>query len=222
MVPYFGIEGRLDENNLGSISRENMYIMPGLSVKNTNHKIIGYIGLKGSYYSKLSYHLGFNYTISDNMYFFVNDTAGDAGNKFLVEYDDAERVNFLGEFMFRPLDKLSFTLKANYYHYNLDSLEYAWHKPSADISLFAAYNIRDKILLEGSVIYIGQRFARAVDGSAVKLNGFTDLGLGLEYRYSKVLSVFIRFNNILGMNQEPWLFYPGMRLNVLFGFTYSL
>lgn len=222
MIPYFGIEGRLEENNLSKISQENMYIKPGLKVKNTNHKIIGFIGLKGNYYSKLSYHVEFNYTISDDMYFFINDTVGNAGNKFLVEYDNAERVNLLGEIMFRPLEKLWFTLKGNYYHYNLDSLEYAWHKPSGDVSLFAEYNIKNKILFEGSVIYIGPRYARAIDGAAVKLNGYTDLSLGLEYRYSKVLSAFIRFNNILGMNQEPWLFYPGMRLNALFGFTYSL
>jgi hypothetical protein len=222
MVPYFGIEGGLEENNFSKISRENMYIMPGLSVKNTNHKIIGYIGLKGNYYSKLSYHLGFNYTISDGMYFFINDTVGAAGNKFLVEYDNAERVNFLAEMIFRPLEKLSFTVKGNYYHYNLDSLEYAWHKPSADAGLFAEYNIKNKLLFEGSIIYIGPRYARYTDGTAVKLDGYTDLGLGLEYRYSKVLSAFIRFNNILGMKQEPWLFYPGMRLNALFGFTYSL
>jgi hypothetical protein len=222
MIPYFGIEGRLEENNFSKISRENMYIMPGLSVKNTNHKIIGYIGLKGNYYSRLSYNLGFNYTISDNMYFFINDTAGIAGNKFIIEYDDAERVNFLGEMIFRPLDKLSFTLKGNYYHYNLDSLEHAWHKPVGDVSLFAEYNLKNKILLEGSVIYIGPRYARSVQGTAVKLNGYTDLSLGLEYRYSKVLSAFIRVNNILGMNQEPWLYYPGMRLNALFGFTYAL
>jgi hypothetical protein len=222
MIPYFGIEGMLEENNFSKISRENMYIMPGLSVKNTNHKIIGYIGLKGNYYSRLSYNLGFNYTISDNMYFFINDTAGIAGNKFIIEYDDAERVNFLGEMIFRPLDKLSFTLKGNYYHYNLDSLEHAWHKPVGDVSLFAEYNLKNKILLEGSVIYIGPRYARSVQGTAVKLNGYTDLSLGLEYRYSKVLSAFIRVNNILGMNQEPWLYYPGMRLNALFGFTYAL
>ena len=151
-----------------------------------------------------------------------HDTAGNLGNKFLVEYDDAERVNFLAEMIFRPLDKLSFTVKGNYYHYNLDSLEYAWHKPSGDLLLFAEYNLKNKILFEGSVMYIGPRYARASRGVPVKLKGYTDLSLGLEYRYSKVLSAFIRFNNILGMNQEPWLYYPGMRLNALFGFTYSL
>jgi hypothetical protein len=222
MIPYFGVEGKLEENYFGKISRENMYIMPGLSVKNTNHKIIGFIGIKGNYYSKLSYHLNFNYTITDNMYFFINDTAGNLGNKFLVEYDDIERLNFLAEMVFKPLDKLSFTLKGNYYHYNLDTLEYAWHKPMTDISLFIDYNLKNKILLQGSLIYIGTRYARANSGVPVKLNGYTDLSFGVEYRYSKILSAFIRLNNVLGMNQEPWLYYPGMRFNALIGFTYAL
>ena len=222
MIPYFGVEGNVEENYFGKITRENMYIMPGISVKNTNHKINGFIGIKGNYYSKLSYHLGFDYTISDNMYFFINDTVGNAANKFLIEYDDAERVHFLGEIIFRPLDKLSFTLKGNYWHYNLDSLEYAWHKPLTDLSLFAEYNLRDKILLRGNLFYIGTRYARANPDVPVKLNGYTDLSFGVEYRYSKILSVFVRFNNILGMNQEPWLYYPGMRFNGLIGFTYAL
>ena len=222
MIPYFGVDGRLEENNFGKITRENMYLMPGLSTRNTNHKISGFIGIKGNYYSKLSYHLNFNYTISDNMYFFINDTADILGNKFLIEHGNADRINFMGEIIFTPIEKLSFTLKGNYFQYKLDSLEYAWHKPTSDIALFTTYNLKDKILLEGNLFYIGPRYAREVSGEAVKLSGYTDLSLGVEYRYSKILSAFVRLNNILGMKQEAWMYYPGMRFNMLLGITYSL
>jgi hypothetical protein len=222
MIPYFGIDGRLEENYFGKITRENMYLMPGLSTRNTNHKINGFIGIKGNYYSKLSYHLNFNYTLIDNMYFFINDTVDILGNKFLIEYDDIERINFMGEMIFTPVEKLSFTLKGNYFHYNLDSLEYAWHKPTSDVALLTQYNVKNKILLEGNIFYIGPRYARAVTGESVKLSGYTDLSLGVEYRYSKVLSAFVHLNNILGMKQEAWMYYPGMRFNMLLGFTYSL
>jgi hypothetical protein len=222
MIPYFGVNGRLEQNHFGKITRENMYLMPGLSTRNTHHKINAFIGIKGNYYSKLSYHLNFNYDIADDMYFFINDTVDILGNKFLVEYDDIERINLMGEMIFTPLDKLSFALKGNYYHYRLDSLEYAWHKPTTEISLFTTYNLKDKFLFEGNLFYIGNRYARAVSGEPVKLSGYTDLSLGVEYRYSKVLSAFIRLNNILGMKQETWMYYPGMRFNMLLGFTYSL
>jgi hypothetical protein len=222
MIPYFGLDGRLEENHFGKITRENMYLMPGSSIRNTNHKINAFIGIKGNYYSKLSYHVNLNYAVTDDMYFFINDTVDILGNKFLVEYDDIERLNVMGEMIFTPMDKLSFTLKGNYYHYRLDSLEYAWHKPTSDIALLTTYNLKDKILLETNFFYIGPRYARAVSGESVKLSGYADLSLGVEYRYSKVLSAFVRMNNILGMNQEAWMYYPGMRFNMLLGFTYAL
>jgi hypothetical protein len=222
MIPYFGVDGKIEENHFGKITRENMYLMPGLSARNTNHKINGFLGIKGNYYSRLSYHLNFNYTITDNMYFFINDTVDALANKFLIEYDDMERINVMGEMIFKPLEKLSFTLKGNYFYYNLDSLEYAWHKPTSEIALFTSYNLKDKILLDGNLFYIGNRYARAVTGDAVRLDGYVDVSLGVEYRYSKVLSAFVRLNNILGMKQETWMYYPGMRFNMLLGFTYAL
>jgi hypothetical protein len=224
MIPYFGIEGKLQENHFGKIARENMYIVPGLHVANTNHKINAYIGIKGNYTSRLSYHLNFNYSLVDQMYFFINDTNDILGNKFLVAYDDIERINAKGEFIFKPNDKLNFALKGNFYRYNLDSLEYAWHKPEFDLMLFGEYNLQNKIFVKGNLFYVGSRYAMnpLASGNPVKLDGYLDLSVGLEYRYTKILSAFIQLNNLLGMDQNPWLFYPSMRFNFLVGFTYSL
>lgn len=223
MIPYFGVEGSLQENYFGQIARENMLIMPGLHVENTNHKITGYIGIKGNYTSRLSYHLNFNYALVDHMYFFINDTADALGNKFLVDYDDYERINVMGEFTFKPIDKISFLLKGNYYRYNLDSLQYPWHKPGFDLMFYGDYNVKNKIIINGNLFYIGSRYAmNPGGGDPVKLDGYLDLSVGLEYRYTKILSAFVQLNNLPGMNQNPWLYYPSMRFNILVGFTYAL
>ena len=224
MIPYFGIEGRLQENYFGKIVRENMYILPGLNTANTNHKINAFIGMKGNYTSRLSYHLNFNYALVDQMYFFINDTTDILGNKFIVAYDDIERINVMGELTYKPGDKLYFILEGNYYRYNLDSLEYAWHKPQFDMMLYGEYNLQNKILVKGSLFYVGSRYAMnpLLSGDPFKLDGYLDLSVGLEYRYTKILSGFIQLNNLLGMNQNPWLFYPSMRFNLLVGFTYAL
>jgi len=224
MIPYFGIEGMLQENYFGQLARENIYIMPGLHVENTNHKINAYIGIKGNYTSRISYHLNFNYKLVDHMYFFINDTTDVLGNKFLVVYDNFERINVMGEFTFKPIDKISFLLKGNYYRYNLDSLQYAWHKPGFDLMLYGDYNLKNKILVKGNLFYVGSRYAmNPVPGNEpLKLDGYLDLSVGLEYRYTKILSGFIQLNNLLGMNQTPWLYYPSMRFNMLVGFTYAL
>ena len=223
MIPYFGVDGMLQHNYFGQIAKENMLIMPGLHVENTNHKINGYIGVKGNYTSRLSYHMNFNYALIDHMYFFINDTTDPLGNKFLVAYDDYERINVMGEFTFRPTDKTNLLLKGNYYRYNLDSIQYPWHKPGFDLMFYGDYNVKNKIIITGNIFYIGSRYAMNPAGSdPVKLDGYLDLSVGLEYRYTKILSAFIQLNNLLGMNQNPWLYYPSMRFNMLLGFTYAL
>ncbi len=224
MIPYFGVEGMLQENYFGQIAGENMYILPGLHVENTNQKINAFIGIKGNYISRLGYHFNFSYALVDHMYFFVNDTADILGNKFLVVYDNIEKINMMGEITYKPIDKLSFLLKGNYYRYNLDSLQYAWHTPGFDLLLYGEYNLKNKILLKSNLFYIGSRYAMnpVPGGDPLKLDGYLDLSVGLEYRYTKILSGFIQLNNLLGMNQNPWLYYPSMRFNMLVGFTYAL
>jgi len=198
--------------------------MPGLHVENTNHKINAFLGIKGNYTSRLAYQLNFDYTLIDHMYFFINDTADFLHNRFLVEYDDIERISMSGEITFKPIDKLNFLMKANYYQYNLDTLPYAWHKPAFDLMFYGDYNLKNKILLKGNIYYVGSRYARnpVPGGEPLKLDGYFDLSVGLEYRYTKILSAFIQLNNLLGMNQNPWLYYPSMRFNMLVGFTYAL
>ena len=71
---------------------------------------------------------------------------------------------------------------------------------------------------------MGERFAPAgpLDTGMNSLKAYVDLNIGLEYRYTKILSGFINFNNILGSRNYTWNQYPAMRFNVMFGFTYAL
>jgi hypothetical protein len=223
-VPYFGIDGMYEVNHFSKMIGENNYLLPGLNTKSTNHKIMGYLGVKGSLSSKFGYHIKFNYSLIDDMYFFVNDTSGVLENQFGMVYDDIEHLNLTGEASFRPGDKLSLLLTARYSRFNMDTLPHPWHTPNFDMSLHAGYNIRNKILLDASLFVKGKRYAFNPDpvGEPVVLEGYLDLNVGIEYRYTKILSAFIRLNNILGMNQEPWLYYPTMRFNAMAGFTYAL
>ncbi len=223
-VPYFGVDGKYEVNNFRKMAGENNYLLPGLKTKNTNHKIMGYLGVKGSLSSKFGYHVKFNYSLIDNMYFFINDTSSVLGNQFGVVYDDIEQLCLTGEASFSPNEKLNLLLSAKYSQFNMDSLPHPWHTPNFDMSLRADYNLRNKIVLDGSIFVRGKRYAFNPDpaGEPFVLEGYLDLSVGVEYRYTKILSAFVRLNNILGINQEPWLFYPTMRFNAMAGFTYAL
>ena len=159
------------------------------------------------------------------MYFFVNDTSSELGNQFGVVYDNIEKLNLTGEVSFSPDDKLNLLLTAKYSQFNMDSLPHPWHIPNFDMSLRADYNLRNKIILDASLFVRGKRYAFNPDPAGngpVTLPGYPDLSIGAEYRYTKILSAFIRLNNLLGRNQEPWLYYPTMKFNVVAGFTYAL
>jgi hypothetical protein len=43
----------------------------------------------------------------------------------------------------------------------------------------------------------------------------------VEYRYSKILSAFVTFNNLGFSKFQQWYGYPMERINVVGGLTYS-
>ena len=74
------------------------------------------------------------------------------------------------------------------------------------------------------IIAIGNRYAKSYDESIefIKLDPFIDLNLGIEYRYSRILSAFVSLNNITSSEYYIWNQYPAYRFNFLVGFTYKL
>ena len=52
------------------------------------------------------------------------------------------------------------------------------------------------------------------------LKSVGDISLGVEYRYSKMLSFFANFNNIANMRYYRWEKYPSQRFNFMVGLTF--
>ena len=221
LLPYFGVGGYSMVNNFRKIIFENQYIIPGLRVKNTDYTLIGFAGLKGGYSSKMSYNLKGSYSRIDNMYFYVN-SSDTLGNQFDVVYDGIGLMTFNGEVTWHKSDKLNLILKTNLYKYTLDALEKPWHRPLFELALGAGYNLRDKILFNGNLFFTGKRFARGTGTEIVELNPYLDANMAFEYRYTKILSFFVRFNNLSASKYQIWNQYPVQRFQILGGFSYSL
>ncbi len=225
LVPYFGIDGYLDIYNYESIAAENPFITPGLNVAYSKHKFITYAGIKGKLSLKSTFRFDVAYSLIDNMHFFVNDTFNnDYANQFNVVYDDMEQIKYHGEINIDLSEKFNIILKGNYYEYVMSDEEKAWHKPEFNIDLNCSYNLKNKILVDIDIIAIGNRYAKSFDESIeyIKLDPFIDLNLGVEYRYSKILSGFLRLNNITSSEYYIWNQFPAYRFNFLAGFTYKL
>lgn len=215
---------------------ENPYVVPTLALKPTSHKMIGYLGIKGRVGDGFTYNLKGSYSIIDNQYFYVNDTSQVLKNQFSVVYSDITLLNLHGEIAVRPSDSWKVFLKANYYKYTLSTMkladgtsrnlrddDYAWNRPNFDISLQARYNMADKILVNMGVYIIGERYYEDFSQLTEEtLPLAVDVNLGVEYRYSKLLSFWARINNLAAQRYYLYHQYPSFRFRGMIGFTYAL
>jgi hypothetical protein len=224
VVPYVGIDGGLQVNNHRKVAFENAFVVPGLTVRNTNRAMDLYTGVKGNFTRDVSFNFKVSYAIYEDMYFYVNDNAANIGNQFGVVYDDIELLNYSGEIGADFSDRFRMLARANFYKYGLKLQKYPWHKPEMDISFSARYNLGDKILMNADVFYIGSRYAMPLttEDDPIELAGIADINLGIEYRYNRILSGFFRLNNLTNAMYYKWNNYPLQGFSLMAGFTYSL
>lgn len=224
-IPYGGVDGKLNMNPYQSATNKNPYILPGTRIQNTNLNMILYAGIRGHLGPSTFYNASVKYSIFENMHFFVNEygLTDSMANQFNVAYSDGEKTNLFGELSFELSDELNLRLKGNYYDYTLYDQSKPWHKPQYDLTVTGRYDLRDKIILETDLFLCSERWVNppSKNSESTKLKGFADLNLNLEYRYSKVLSGYLKVQNILGNNFAIWQNYPVYGLQVFLGVTYA-
>jgi hypothetical protein len=239
-VSFFaGLNGKLEINDPLHVIGENPFVLPDgplYYLPNTSHSLIVSAGLKGNTGIGGNYLLSASYSLVNDMLFYsafsfpADFIRPRYGNYFLPQADDAEILKVHGEMTGRITDKISYIGNANWYKYTLTALEYPWNKPSWDGQLGIKYNLRDKIIAGLDITALGKR---KVAATMVDLLGTTqllgneypfhlNLNLSAEYRYSKILSFWLKVNNIAFDRYYEWAWYPTQRFLCMVGFTYSL
>tara|TARA_R110002049_G_scaffold16388_14_gene65385 strand:+ start:6494 stop:8158 length:1665 start_codon:yes stop_codon:yes gene_type:complete len=231
IVPYAGFTGRMERNNMRSLTRTNQFLSSDIELLNTNYRYEAYAGIRGVISSRLSFNTSLRRLKMDDFAMFVKENSG-LENKFVLVYDDIEQLQLTGELQYQYGEKWRLFLKGDYFGYNAGDEEEVWHMPIYKITLSGVYDLNDKIMVRLDLHQIGEQFAKTYDnissGTLVAdaitketLKGVFDANLGVEYRYTKRLSAFINFNNIGSVNYQRWQDYPTQRFNVLGGLTYS-
>lgn len=234
IIPYIGVSGGLMKNSYRSLTSENPFIRPDLQFMNTNNRFNVFAGLRGNLSSSTSYDASVKWSDFQKMYFFLIDYNTDQtqlDNKFKVAYVDANLLNVSGAVKYQYKEKIHFTAKGNYYYYNTSYLSYndkAFHKPDFDLTFSGLYSLKSKIIIKADIFVIGSQWALTKDAESgdsltfkpVLLKGLVDCNLGAEYRYSKMLSFFINFNNIANTRYVRWEKYPTQRFNMMLGLTF--
>jgi hypothetical protein len=248
-VSFFaGLSGKLEKNDpLKIISENPFFVADGslFSMPNTNHSIIVTSGLKGNNGIGGNYLLSASYSLINDMLFYSNIVSPlwfnilhpgvpvqEYGNHFLAIPDNVELINIHGELSGLISDKISYNGSMNWYKYSLSYNDYAWGKPPWDARLGIKYNLRDKIIVGGEFTGTGKRKFQVRNENPLsstlqipdefEVPVHINLNLTAEYRYSKILSVWARFDNLSYNLNYEWAYYPSQRFLCMLGFTYSL
>jgi hypothetical protein len=219
-----GINGSYNINNFRSINAENPFVRNYI-FKNTNNKFEMYGGLKGHIAKGLNYFLQGSIANISNMLFYVGDSSG----KQRIVYDEKTitLTTFTADISYQVGDKWRLGLISKLYNYSMGQLQYAYSRPSSEVKLNSTFNIGDKFLLRADVFYVGERKGgnyNRTDGNkdnvtAIKLDPFVDMNIGLDYRYNKNVSVFFNFNNMAAARYMRFANLDVYGFNALGGLT---
>ncbi len=228
LIAYGTFSGGLDKHDLYNTTRINPYLNTAIDIpyKFQNRKKDLTVGFKGSISTFVAYNFSVSDATIDNFAFFVNDTTQILDNKFTLVYDNISRFNFKAEIFTQISEKFRLRLATDYYEYSMDKENQPWHMPSVVVSVNGKYNIQDKIIISLDGYARNSTFAKTYDAAnnivAKELEGFhVDANIGIEYRYTRVLSVFLNFNNIQNQPLQMWNNYHTQRFNFIGGVSYS-
>lgn len=237
---FADLTGKMEKNEPVNIIGVNPYLIRGESLyqlRNTDHSLIVGAGFEGETGIGGNYRLSASYSVINDMLLFSNFimTEGsmvfDSARYFIPLYDDAEVLNLHGDMSGKINEKLTFEAGANFYRYTFTGKDFEGIKPGWDASLGVKYNLRNKIIAGITMDAIGKRkfpvttedplflpSSRIMVDTPAHLN----FNIGAEYRYTKILSFWLKFNNISFSKYYEWAYYPSQRFMCLVGFTYSL
>lgn len=223
LVAFGSLSGRLEKNTLATLSENNPFLNTSGNFSFVNVRSDIGIGVKGSIGDIVGYGLSIHRAMIDNQPFFINDSSAMLNNRFDIVYDDIRRFTLKGELQARFGERFSARFSANYFQYGMDLLEEAWHMPTTLLSAHLRYAIQNKIIITSDIFSRSETLAPRFDqaNNVARLPAFVDINAGIEYRYTKLLSVFFNFHNIRNQPLQQWFGYPSQGFNFLGGIAYS-
>lgn len=221
---YGEFKGQAKYNSIDILSENNPFINafvdPTYSVDRKHLSA----GLKGSMFKSFTYQLGAEYISTEDMPLFVPDTITTFEHTYTTVLSDVNLFNLKFDGNLSISKKWSSSFSFVYHVAEAENQEHAWHIPQFDGQFRLNYNLDDKILIELGIFALGKRYAPSYvsDSLEVKtLKPVFDFNLGIEYRYSKNISAFLKFNNLSASRYYAWLNYPNYRFSFMAGLTYN-
>lgn len=224
------LSGNLDKVNLHTLTSENFWLSSNNPMFHTDRAIELDAGASVAT-GKVRARIGVAYARMNNLYFYQSernpfDLAGSAVgfpfDKFVLTYDNAGRFNPYVEGTLAHADLLTATLRVDYFQYSMDTLAEAWHRPVYRGDFRLEYNLFSKVYLQAGLLFQGGMKAKDPGTATVQtLSPALDLNLKARYFFSKQLSAFVQFNNMLANQYPIYLNYPARGFQAMVGASWS-
>lgn len=179
-------------------------------------------GLTGTLGDRFHYNLYGSYRYTKNQFFYgtQNNTQGYPG-LYDLHYANETRYTAGGSLSFRS-DPFEAGVTGEWHHYALSSGNSPWHKPVWEVSGYARYNWRERIIINATGYWRDACFAPSwIDGAPdVTVPGFFDLGVRMEYVMNRFLSAYVFGSNLLNKDISYFYLYPNPGLTFGGGVTF--
>ncbi len=238
---YGKVNGDLQRNDLRSFGNQNPYLGKYTFLQNTNNKIMFEAGTKIKLDHNLILTASASYSDLSNMPFFYNTvdtvspgTLRDFPTTFNVKYDKATYIKATGALEYKFAEKTTAGISIEYNNYKTNKLSKPLYIPALRAGLHGSYAIAEKIFAKADIFYVGEsnglEYGIGIDTTQsshllvtkeIKLKGYVDANLTVDYRYTKLLSVFISLNNVGFTRYFRYYNYPNYRFVGMAGLTYS-
>jgi outer membrane receptor protein involved in Fe transport len=222
-----GITGGLTRKGFDVLSDVNPFVQSALPLRYTRDRFTFYAGARARAGKYIDLSASFSTSSVENEGFFINDPTLKALNRFTLVYHDGNVMKGRFEAGFHTGERISIKAFASFEKWTLTNDEKPWHRPVSSFGAEGSYDIQKKILVKAGFTTNGKQFAqlpspdREEDYLTRTVKGYTDINLGVEYRYTKLLSAFINFSNLTGSRYYLWYNYPAYRFRLMGGISYS-
>jgi len=149
-------------------------------------------------------------------------------NRFLSYYQDVWQLHVNANYEWQINDLLGIHANANYYNWGEETVS---QRAKVDAEASLSVNFQDKIKVYSSLSYLGKRSSVLgsysydeiiiVPNNNYELNPQLHANLLIHYNYSKLMSAFVKINNITNSKKDIWEGYREIGINALFGLSYS-
>jgi hypothetical protein len=219
---YAGLEGGIVSNTYHSTVARVPFVNADAPISHTN-KLYQFSGGLRAKAGKSSFvHAGFSMGGYKEYQYVVNNSTDASRFNLFYDSETSTIANIFGEWGMTKSQQLQWSLRGDYFMYNMGSQAEAWHQPQYKVTAMAKYNIFNKIILEADLHVLGG--LKALDLSAdmaIDLDPVIDLGVQGKYLLSEQFSIFVKLNNVMSQENQLLYRYPMKGFQAIGGISYT-